>query len=98
MNQYMVDFFLPPVLNQEFLAKIPAQRDRVNELMRMGRLVSYTLSLDRSKLWAVVRAGSEEEVEALLETFPLADYMEAEIYELFFHNSLSSELPVISLN
>lgn len=98
MNQYMVDFFLPPVLSQEFIATIPEHRARVNELMRKGKIISYTLALDRSKLWAIIRAGSEEEVEALIETLPLSPYMEAEIYELFFHNSLSNELPLISLN
>ena len=94
----MVDFFLPPVLSQEFMATIPAHRARVNDLMRQGKIISYTLALDRSKLWAIIRAESEEEVESVIETLPLAPYLESDIYELFFHNSLSSELPLISLN
>lgn len=98
MNQYMVDFFLPPILSRDFMATIPAHRAKVDELMRKGKIISYTLALDRSKLWAIVRANSEEDVNKVIETLPLYPYMEAEIYELFFHNSISSELPLISLN
>jgi len=98
MDQYMVVFYLPPVLNQEFMALIPAQRKKVNELMRSGTIISYTLAKDRSMKWAIVAAHSEEEVENIMETLPLTPFTEMEIHELFFHNSLVNDLPVISMN
>lgn len=98
MNQYMVVFYLPPVLDQEFLSLIPDQRKKVNELMQMGSILSYTLSKDRAMLWAVVHGESEEDIEELMEELPLTQFVEMEVYELFFHNSLANELPVISLN
>ncbi|RMG20631.1 MAG: hypothetical protein D6730_19580 [Bacteroidetes bacterium] len=94
----MVVFYLPPVLNQEFMALIPAQRKKVNELMRSGTIISYTLAKDRSMKWAIVAAHSEEEVENIMETLPLTPFTEMEIHELFFHNSLVNDLPVISMN
>ncbi len=97
MNEYMVEIDLPP-LTQEFMALIPAQRTLVNQLMTDGAIASYTLSLDRARLWVIVMAESEAQAAAILDTFPIMPYCEAEINPLMFHNAMPRELPVISLN
>ncbi|MEL6672202.1 MAG: muconolactone Delta-isomerase family protein [Bacteroidota bacterium] len=98
LNQYMVEFQLPKVIDETFLGLIPEQRARVNELVHEGTIRSYTLTLDRAKLWVVFVAGSEGEVKKLIRTFPISPYVEAEIHELMFHDMASHELPRLSLN
>lgn len=98
MNQYMVEIDLPTLMTQQFMSLIPTQRSMVNELMSDGKIDSYTLSLDRRRLWVIFLADTDLEVSGLLESFPIYTYCEFEISELMFHNTMTRELPVISLN
>lgn len=98
LNQYMVEIELPGVMTQKFMSLIPAQRARVNELMMAGDLRSYTLALDRSRLWVVVNARSEATVQTVLDSFPIMPYCEARVHELLFHDMATHELPRMSLN
>ena len=94
----MVDIDLPNTLTTEFISLIPEQRAQVNNLLQEGRISSYTLALDRSKLWATFLAESQEEVMDILSTFPLIRYMDINIHELAFHQMANLALPAISLN
>lgn len=98
MNQYMTEIYLPEVITQEFMSLIPSQRAHINQLMSDGVISSYTLKLDRSKLWVIFLAESQDEVSEKLARFPIIDYIESDIHELMFHNMVSRDLPVISLN
>ncbi len=84
---YMVEFELPAEYDENFIALIPAQRRTVNEMMSAGKLQSYALSLDRTKLWAVMLADSELEVLEMIASMPLCEYMKPYISELFFYNA-----------
>ncbi len=97
-NQYMVDFTLPESLTEEFLELIPFQRAKVNKLFREGKLVNYALSLDHSKIWAIINGSSESEVEDMIAELPLSRFMQAQISVLTFYNAMSSEVPVFSMN
>ncbi len=94
----MVEIDLPALMTQQFMSLIPSQRTMVNELMSQGKIDSYTLSLDRRRLWVIFLADTELEVSDLLEDFPIYPYCEFEVSELMFHNTMTRELPVISLN
>ncbi|MCI5083907.1 MAG: hypothetical protein MRY78_19575 [Saprospiraceae bacterium] len=83
---FMIEFELPEVLTEDFLELVPEQRDMVNRMLAEGQLKSYSLSLDRSTLWAVMAATSEFEVMELIAQMPLCDYMTPHISELMFHN------------
>jgi muconolactone delta-isomerase len=98
MSQFMVEIALSEVMTQEFAGKIPAQRQKVNEMMEQGILMSYALADDRSKLWCVVKADTEYEVMTIVSEFPLVDYMDFAISELLFHNMVALRLPLFSLN
>lgn len=98
MNQYMVEIFLPHTLTQEFMSLIPAQRAVVNRLVHEGTIRSYTLALNRSRLWVVMTAKDQEEVNSILDEFPIMPHSESESYELMFHDMASHELPRLSLN
>ncbi|MCB0554919.1 MAG: hypothetical protein KDD02_15315 [Phaeodactylibacter sp.] len=83
----MVEFDLPESFNEEFMALIPRQRYVVNTMLVEGRLKSYSLSMDRRKLWAVVLADSEFDALEIIALMPLSDYMTPNISELMFHNA-----------
>lgn len=94
----MVEIGIPSVLPPHFMSLIPAQRARVNEMMEEGHIRSYTLSMDRGKLWVVMIAASRREIRELIDTFPIMPYCSAEIFDLMFHDAVPYELPRISLN
>jgi muconolactone delta-isomerase len=98
MSQFMVEIQFPSEITEDFARKIPAQRQKVNELMEQGTLMSYALTADRSKLWCVVKAENEIEVMTIVSDFPLIDYMSPTISELMFNNMVALRLPLFSLN
>ncbi|HEX9957337.1 MAG TPA: muconolactone Delta-isomerase family protein [Fibrella sp.] len=97
MSQFMIEFSLSS-MDEAFMAKIPAQRAKINELMEQGHILSYSLAADRSKLWCIVNADSELEVMETIANFPLIDYMKPDISELMFNNVVSLRVPMFSLN
>ncbi|GMU85851.1 MAG: hypothetical protein AMXMBFR48_10930 [Ignavibacteriales bacterium] len=94
----MVDIDLPETITEEYMSLIPRQREQVNRLMLEGKINSYTLSLDRTKLWIILSAKSDSDVFRLLAAFPMRRYMDAKIVELAFHNTITTAFPQISLN
>jgi hypothetical protein len=97
MNEYMVDINLPE-LTQEFISLIPSQISVTNRLMKSGKLSTYALSMDRTKLWVMINANSEKEAIDILKTFPIYPYLDFNIYKLAFNNKVSFLLPKVSLN
>lgn len=97
ISHYMVEFSVPSPFPQELYTLIPNQRATVNELFTSGKLLSYTLSMDLSKLWAVFLAQSESELFSLVDKLPLSSYMDFDYTELRFHQSLKL-LPTMSWN
>ncbi len=98
MNHFIAEIDLIAPYSEEFVSLVPFQREKIDVMMGEGIIVSYSLSLNRSKLWVVFIANSEEEVYELVGAFPLIEFMEPTVYELAFHNSISNNFPVISLN
>jgi hypothetical protein len=96
-NAYMVEFDLPEVFDEEFMALIPRQRFVINQMMAEGSVQNYSLSLDRSRLWAVMASDNEFTLMEEISRFPLIDYMIPHISRLMFHNS-SSDVLEFSLN
>lgn len=94
---FMVEFDLPENLTEEFLALIPKQRYVINTMLVEGSIKSYSLSIDRSKLWAVMLAESEFDVMENIAQMPLSNYMIPRISELMFHNAADSVMQ-FSLN
>jgi muconolactone delta-isomerase len=98
MTFYMVEMELPEVLDETFTNLIPKQRAVVEKLIFQNKIYSYSLALDRHKLWMIVQANYEEEVYDIIHKLPLSDYMTSNIHDLAFHNTISLKLPAISLN
>ncbi|MFN0212951.1 MAG: muconolactone Delta-isomerase family protein [Saprospiraceae bacterium] len=98
LNQYMVDFTLPAELPEEFVNKIPQQRNLVNRLLTEGKILNYALSLENSKLWVVFAAQSEAELMEMVHRLPLTRYMKVRVNELTFYNSVNAYVPAFSVN
>ena len=98
MDQYLIDIDFPDEADDEFISLIPSQRAMINSHMHNGVVTSYSLSVDRSKLWVTIVADSEREVGEILATFPLISYMVYSIHKLAFHNTAQYSMPPLSLN
>lgn len=94
----MIDITLPTQLSDDFQSKIPLQIDCVSSMMQTGTMISYTLSMDRSKLWIVLNANSKNEAKSLLKAMPLYHYFEYAITELMFNNINITLYTQFSLN
>ncbi|MBK8555738.1 MAG: hypothetical protein IPL65_08195 [Lewinellaceae bacterium] len=94
----MVDFTLPSELSEEFIAHVPQQRAAVNQLMSEGKVLSYALSLENSKLWAIFSVASEPELMEQISRLPLTVYMKVRINELTFYNEAHPFVPAFSFN
>lgn len=97
LYHYMVEFTVPVPFPADLYHKIPDQQETVQNLFADGKLVSYTLAADFSKLWAVFISSSESELLTHIDKLPLSQYMEYNYYELRFHQSLKL-LPSLSMN
>ena len=98
LYQFMVDFTLPEILNDRFQSLIPNQRAKINTYFSQGHLVSYSVSLESGKCWAVFRANDDLEVLEMVEALPLTRYMEYDIAPLTFHNTFAPLSFSFSLN
>ena len=98
MAQYMIDILLPVEPNVEFFSLIPAQRTHIENLLERGTVMSYSLSLDRSRLWIHLNARSERNALDIVKAFPLYRHFELSIHPLAFHNHASRSLLKVSLN
>ncbi len=99
MSQYMIEIDLPEVLSEEFMSLVPAQIEKINELMTQRVLSSYTLNAERTRLWTTLEADSETDAIAILSSFPIYHWIEYTIHELMFHQESSAFLiPRFSLN
>ena len=98
MNEFMDDVNLHGAHSDEFLKLIPSQRLIVNDLMFEGKITSYCVNMDRSKLWITMIGKNENEILDLLAKFPLINFMDCEVSALLFHNSAQQVYSHISLN
>ncbi len=96
--QFMVDFTLPFYLDQQFIDLIPQQRAKINKYFLNGQLANYVLSLEKSKLWAILNADTRDEVLDIIQDFPLTKFMKYRIYPLTFNQTINSKVPSFSLN
>ena len=99
MNQYMIVIALPIEKSEDYISLIPEQRTIVEVMIKKGIVAAYSLAADRTTLWTVINAETEQEAIDLLSKFPLAKHMKNfNIHELAFHLSANLTLPVLSLN
>jgi len=94
----MVEVRLPLNPPTEFFSLIPSQRQAVVDLMTKRKIINYTLAADRSKVWIVLNALSEQDAREILSTQPLDKYFHYTFYELMLHETAGTLFPSVSLN
>ena len=88
-----------PVFTDEIAATIPRHRECINRLFAEGRILSYSVSVQRNMIWCVVNAEEEQEAMEIALSLPLFPYFtDISCHPLLFHNVLPATLPGISLN
>ena len=98
MLPYLFQIELPEITD-EVAAAISDQREYINKLFTEGRILSYSVSLQRDHIWCVVAAESEKEAMDLISAFPLRKFFaDVSCHQLLFHNTMPAALPEISLN
>lgn len=98
MQKFMVTLSFPRFVTEEFLRKIPDQRQKIVELLAAGHVASFSLNQSRSNAWLVFNARTQDEVEELLEDFPMYDHFTYEIEHLIVHDTELMGLPRVALN
>src|SRR3990172_1472720 len=98
MKAYMIEVPLLVSVSQEFFSLIPSQRSKVAELMTKRRILSYTVSSDRLKLWIVLAAKDEADARVTLAEQPMDKYFRYTFHELMFHEMAGMMFPAVSLN
>ncbi len=93
----MVEFDLLYPDDMEFMTLIPEQRNLINQYFVDGKLVSYSLNQERTRLWAIFKSETEMELISLIDSLPLTRFMDYNYEELLFNNNISM-IPTISLN
>ncbi|MCP4438982.1 MAG: hypothetical protein GY810_08575 [Aureispira sp.] len=84
---YMVAFELPSAWSSQYQDSADAQRALIKTWLKEGVISSYSMSLNRSKLWLVVQALSEFDVMSLIAELPLSNYMVPSIAPLMAHST-----------
>jgi hypothetical protein len=97
-NTYMVECELLGAFSKEFMALVPHQRYITDLMMEEGIIQSYSLSLDRAKLWIVISAESDFEVLEEMSRMPLIDFMIPHVSQLMFYNPSSSVEPILQFS
>lgn len=98
MHQYLAEITLPVNASADYMHLIPQQRVFIESMFKLGKITSYALALDRSKIWATFFTNTPEDAEKIIQKFPIAEYISYTIHELAFMNSMSTMVPAVSLN
>ena len=99
MPTFVVSVLLPESFDDDFIALIPRHREFINRLLNEKIVETYAISSDRSRGWVTINGDDEAAVRAVVEQFPLYQYLHGvEIDELFIFDTLASRFPHISLN
>ncbi len=95
---FMVHIRLPEVFTLEFYELISMQRAIINQLLYQRRLLNYSLDMQRKNVWAVFEVQDIEELQSILNKFPIIKDVTYKIHELAFHNAAPVTLPDVILN
>jgi hypothetical protein len=97
VKKYMVEFVIPSPFPAELERMIPDQRLAVHDLFMNEKLLTYTLALDRTRIWAIFLVEDEIELRVQIDSLPMTDFMTYVYSELMFHETVQY-IPSMSLN
>ena len=98
MASFFFQLELPP-FTMEMMAVIPEHREQVNTMFSEGKMLSYSVSMNRNMIWFVVNAEDEQHAMESVLSLPLYPWFTDEMCTpLLFHNTLPASMPGIFLN
>lgn len=98
MPAFLFELELPP-FDEALVSRIPEHRERINTLFSEGRILSYSVAEDRSRIWCIVEADGQQDAMKMVTSFPLQEFfVDISYYPLLFHQHQPTSLPGISLN
>ena len=98
MSAYLFEIELPEA-TEEIINLIPEHRKHISKLFSEGRILSYSVSVNRDHIWCVLNAEDEKEAMEIIAGFPLRKhFVDVFCYPLLYHNTLPTAIPGISLN
>ena len=98
LETFQVHIKLPDIFTKRFASLIPAQRERVTQLMEARVILNYALDMERTNLWITMQARNQTEIMDILSTFPIIKFVKVEIFELAFFDSAPMGLPELIMN
>ncbi len=75
MAEFMVHATFHQQDQQNILARVPQERERIKFLMEQGVVKALYIASDSSGVWLVVQGESQAVVQQHLESLPLYPYM-----------------------
>lgn len=96
----MTNYFLVELeLGDRFADNFDANTFQMNQLLADGKIQTYGVSQDWSRMWLSVLAGSELQVWDMVDNLPVEAVSEPIITALHTYNqSLDLQFPAVSLN
>lgn len=93
----MVDFDIPTPFTPSMSHTLVKQRERVSELFFEGKIISYCVNSERTKLWVIVVCETEFELLDLIVSLPMTKFMSYHYDEIMFLE-MAAVIPDMSLN
>ncbi len=94
----MVEAELPYYKDEEFINLIPRQRQMIGRLLQAGVIATFSLNLDRTKMWMVIFAENEDGALQILEKFPMYRFMTIELHGLSVTDRAPAAAPPLVMN
>ena len=98
LSVFNIHISLPETFSRKFMALIPQQRERVNQLLEERIILNYALDMSREHVWVTIQAKNQQSVMDILATFPIIKEVRVEIFELAFNDSAPIGLPELIMN
>jgi muconolactone delta-isomerase len=73
--KFMVSASLRAQDQKEMLALVPQEQAHIQVLQEQGTIEVHYLGADRLHVWVVMRGESQDQVQKVLESFPLYPYV-----------------------
>jgi len=90
---FLVHIKLPEIFSSEFYELIPKQRLLINELLEQRIALSYSLDMERKNLWVFFEAKDKNELQTILNRFPIIKNVKVLIHELAFYDAAPVPMP-----
>ncbi|MES2680194.1 MAG: hypothetical protein V4635_09930 [Bacteroidota bacterium] len=84
---FLVHIQLPEIFTSQLYDLIPKQRKLINSLLEKRVVLSYSLDMERKNLWVFFETKDREELNGILNQFPIIKNVKVTVRELAFYDA-----------